>query len=194
MDKEITFHGEKFVTLASGNRISENHGFISALDMAWQMGRICRWNGAGEHFWSDLLHSFVVADLVEHDWLKCHALIHDCAECAGNDVPAPFKTDERRRVEHLITVRTWDGLGLYHLNEAQEAIIKRADNRSRNAEAWVVGNDGNRASYPKRDEQAEGVVRKYLLEYPPADTIKRDGQSAREFMKRFHEYWRMAQD
>lgn len=193
MGHRLLFHGEPFVTLASGNRISRNFGFVSALDMAWQMGRICRWNGGGEHYWSDLLHSFVVADLVEYDYLKCHALIHDCAECAGNDVPAPFKTDERREVEHLITVRTWDGLGLFHLDATREAIIKKADNQARNGEAWVVGNDGNRASYPDRVQVAEERVRYYLALYPVNDCIRRDGKAAREFMRRFHEYWALAQ-
>lgn len=193
MGNRLLFHGEPFVTLASGNRISRNYGFVTALDMAWQMGRVCRWNGGGEEYWSDLLHSFVVADLVSEPQLKCHALIHDCAECAGNDVPQPFKTDERREVEHLITKRTWDGLGLFHLNEVQEAIIKKADNQARNGEAWVIGNGGNRASYPDRVEVAEERVRHYFALYPVSDTIRRNGKAAREFMRRFHEYWALAQ-
>ena len=100
-----------FVTLASGQRCGRTWGHVTVLDMAWQMGRICRWTGAGEHFWSDMLHSFVVADL-SPDFLKCHALIHDSPECVGNDVPKPVKTDETKAMEDDIMDRTLEALRL----------------------------------------------------------------------------------
>jgi hypothetical protein len=190
---DILFHGEKYVSLATGTKVSRNHGFPNVLDMAWQMGRICRWTGAGEFFWSDMLHSFVVADLVSEPWLKCHALIHDGCECVGNDVPSPVKSDETRKIEHAIMERTWHGLGLWRLNAAEEAVIKVADNRARNGEAWVIGNDGNRGSYPDRDKEAEYLVTMYLNDFPYTQTIERGGQGPREFLKRYHEYWRLAQ-
>jgi hypothetical protein len=182
---------ERFVTLATGNRVGPNVGYVTALDMAWQMGRIGRWTGAGECFWSDMLHSFVVADLCP-DYLKCHALIHDSPECVGNDVPSPMKTAATRRMEHKIMRRTWKGLMLRELTKEEEAIIKVGDNRARNGEAWVIGNDGNRTSYPDRDGYAEKLVQQYLAEFPYKETIERTGRGPREFLARFHKYWAMS--
>lgn len=181
-----------YVSLASGLRCGKTEGHVDIHSMAWQMGKICRWCGAGDEFWSDLLHSFVVADLIKQPWLKCHALIHDSPECVGNDIPAPMKTDETRAWEHAIMVRTLDALFLPQLTEEEYAIIKVADNRAMYGEAWVVGNDGNRNSYPNRDLQAEALVRGYLSVFPYRETIERTGTGPKEFIKRFWKYWLVA--
>jgi hypothetical protein len=156
--------------------------------MAWQMGRICRWTGSGDEFWSDMLHSFVVADLVHVPWLKAHALIHDSPECVGNDVPAPVKTKATRRMEDAIMERTWDALELPHLTTDEKSIIKVADVRALHGEAWVVGNAGNRCSYPKRDLLAEALVRHYFELYPYRETIERTGTGPKEFVARYERY------
>lgn len=177
-----------YVTLATGNRCGKLTGFVSVQDMAWQMGRICRWTGAGDEFWSDMLHSFVVADLVHVPWLKAYALIHDSPECVGNDVPAPVKTKATRRMEDLIMERTWNALGLPHLTPDEKAIIKVADIRALHGEAWVVGNAGNRCSYPVRDSLAERLVQHYFKLYPYRETIERDGTGPKEFVARYERY------
>lgn len=181
-----------YISLASGLRCGKTEGYVDVMSMAWQMGRICRWCGAGDEFWSDLLHSFVVADFVKQEWLKCHALIHDSPECVGNDIPAPMKTDEVREYEHAIMERTCDALFLPRLTEEERRIVKNADNRALHGEAWVIGNDGNRNSYPERDLEAEAVVRAYFVEFPYRETIERNGTGPREFVKRFWKYWLIA--
>lgn len=179
-----------FVTLATGNRCGRAWGHVTVLDMAWQMGRICRWTGGGEHFWSDMLHSFVVADFVE-DRLKVYALIHDSPECVGNDVPKPMKTDEHKAGEDAIMNRTLEALRLKPLSEEDKAQIKVADNRARNGEAWVVGNVGNRLSYPDRDLESERVVAYYLKKFPYRQTIERNGRGPKEFIRRYELYRKM---
>ena len=176
-----------FVTLASGNRCARDWGYVSVLDMAWQMGRICRWCGGGEHFWSDMLHSFVVADFVV-DALKVYALIHDSPECVGNDVPKTVKSEEHKAMEDLIMDRTLAHLRLPPLSGRDKDLLKIADNRARNGEAWVVGNAGNRLSYPDRDYEAEHLVRHYLKDFPYAETIERSGRGPIAFIQKFHEY------
>lgn len=178
-----------YISLASGLRCGKTEGYVDVQSMAWQMGKICRWCGAGDEFWSDLLHSFVVADLVQEDWLKCHALIHDSPECVGNDIPAPMKIDETRNYEHAIMARTLTSLHMPQLTDEQKAIIKVADNRALYGEAWVVGNDGNRNSYSERDFEAEALVRRYLNQFPYRETIERTGTGPTEFIKRFWKYW-----
>lgn len=182
------FQGEKFCTLVTGNRVSRNFGYVTVLDMAWQLGRIVRWTGAGSDFFSVMLHSFVVADLVKQRHLKCHALIHDSPECVGSDVPSPVKTDETRRIEEGIMGRTLDAHLLPRLSAEDKAIIKTADNRSKCAEAWVVGNAGNRISYPMRDLDAEKVVKAYTRKFHYTDTIERHGKGPQEFLLRFERY------
>lgn len=178
-----------YVTLASGQRCGRTEGFVDVQSMAWQMGRLCRWTGAGEAFWSDMLHSFVVADLVEEEWLKCHALIHDSPECVGNDVPSPVKSDETREMEEAVMERTCDALWLPRLTVEERRIIKVADTRALHGEAWVVGNDGNRNSYPERDLGAENLVRCYFSRFPYRETIERTGTGPKEFVAKFWRYW-----
>lgn len=170
-------------------RCGRTEGHVDVKSMAWQMGRLCRWTGAGDEFWSDMLHSFVVADLVSEDWLKCHALIHDSPECVGNDVPAPVKSDETRAIEDAIMSRTLKALYLPELSSQEWRIIKAADIRALQGEAWVVGNKGNRNSYPNRDREAEELVRGYLNEFPYRETIERTGRGPAEFVKRYRKYW-----
>lgn len=180
----------KFISLASGTKANNDFGSPTALDMAWSMGRICRWIGAGTHFYSDMLHSFAVADMAP-DYLKLHFLIHDGPECIGNDVPSPVKSDATKSAEHKIYSRMLSALGLPELTQLEYALLKQADNRTAAGEAWVVGNAGHRASYPKRDLTAERACRYYLREYPYAETIERSGKGPAEFLRRFHKYYQL---
>lgn len=180
------------VSLASGLKCGRNMGHVDVASMGWQLGRLCRWTGAGDQFWSVLLHSFVVADLVREDWLKCHALIHDSPECVGNDVPSPMKSDDTRAYEDAIMARTLPALFLPRLSEEERRIIKVADVRAMHGEAWVIGNDGNRNSYPDRDFEVEALVRCYLSQFPYRETIERSGRGPAEFVKRFWKYWLLA--
>lgn len=180
----------KYISLASGTQANNDEGAPNALDMAWSMGRICRWIGAGTHFYSDMLHSFAVADMAP-DYLKLHFLIHDSPECIGNDVPSPVKSAETKAVEHRIFSRTLESLGLPPLSQLEYSLMKHADNRAAVGEAWVVGNAGHRASYPNRDRDAEQLCWHYLRAYPYAETIERGGKGPAEFLRRFHNYYRL---
>lgn len=177
----------RFVSLPSGQRVNKAFGVVTLFDMAWQLGRICRWVGGGTHFFSVMLHSFAVADM-SPDRLKAYALVHELAECVGSDVPAPVKSDHTRALESAITDRTLSYLGLPLLNQDDKAELKRADNRALVGEAWVIGNAGHRVGYPMRDLFAEGVIRKYLKQYPYAETIERHGTGPEEFLRRWLVY------
>lgn len=155
--------------------------------MAFQLGRIPRWVGGGTEFFSVMLHSFIVADLVP-SYLKAHALIHDSPECVGNDLPSPIKTDATRAMESAIFDRSCSALRLGVLTTDEKLIIKEADRRSLRGEAWVVGNDGHRQVYSDRDYQAELLVSYYLNTFHYTETIERDGAGVEEFFVRYEEY------
>ena len=178
---DLLFQGEKFVTLATGRRVSRNHGFVTVPDMAFSSGRLCRWTGNLQFYWPVLLHSMVVADLVPPR-LGFHAIMHDCSDPVTNDTPKPMKTDEMSEIERGIFDRTC----LYHkiqrLTADEHAIIKEADNASRNAEAWVLGQAGHRRAYPKRHPEAESLVRMYHQKYSLEDCIVKYGRAQLDFI------------
>lgn len=178
---------DNFVTMATGTRVSRTKGSPTIYDMAFQLGRICRWVGALEFYWPVLLHCFVVADVLPPE-LKVYGLIHDSIECVGNDVPKPMKFWVTSKLEDRLMERIHQALCLPALTNDEQKVIKLADVMVRHAEAWALGNDGQKATYPCRYEGIEDLVGSYRKEFPVLDCVLRDGKGPVEFIRRFREY------
>lgn len=179
--------GYDAVTLASGTVVSRSSGFPTRVDMAWQLGRICRYAGSAREWWPVLLHTFVVADLCPAR-LKFHAHIHDSPECVGNDVPKPVKTRETSEMEEAIFERTLKAYRVSPLNAEDAELLHIADRMALYGEVWTIGNAGHRKRYETRYPHVEVLVRDYQRRYPVTDCIDRGGRAAWEFLRRFDEY------
>lgn len=177
-------------TLAAGTRVTKWIGNPRLLDMAWGVCRIGRWNGTGDHWYSLMNHTFVVSDLCPGH-VKIFALLHDAApECCGNDVPKPMKTKETGEIEEGIFIRTLQYYGIGIPTEEEAGLVKHADIRAAFGEAWIVGNEGQRNTYPLRDYRAEALTAFYRSIYPDAEMIgPRAGlRASTEFLRRFVYY------
>jgi hypothetical protein len=167
------------------------HHKITPTQAAAAIGRICRYAGRGAAFFSVLLHSFVVADLVAVP-LRLKALGHDVPEMITGDYNSTFKTDEIRRAEWDLQHEIFDDLGIPRMTKKEHDLIKVADNRSRAGEVWTVGDRALRKKYPFRDREAEQLTLKYHRKFPPSDTINPTGRAVKEFVRRFKIYKKLA--
>ena len=151
------------------------------------LGKICRYGGRAA-FWSVLLHSFVVADLVEPQY-RLWALTHDIVERQTGDVNTNFKSAEMRHAEDRLLDEAYDRLEIPRMTHAGHRAVKVADIRSRAGEIWSgVGDTALRKTYPTRDREAERLTLKYFRKYKPADTINPKGRAVKEFCRRFKAY------
>src|ERR1700674_1396373 len=153
-NKEFCFHftQDRFVITASG-RISEKSGILVVEKAAAALGKICRYAGNCNTFWTVLQHSLVVSDLAPEN-IKLLALVHDMVEVVISDVPSPFKVPELKNIEGKIQKRLYDSLGLHPTQKDFES-LKNADDRALLGEIWTVGCEELRKLYFDRDKEAE---------------------------------------
>ena len=100
------------------------------------LGRICRWAGNAEYYFSVFQHSLVVALLCPPE-LRLHGLLHDISENFTNDVTKNYKREDFRVQERALLAHLYKDLGLAPITPEQHAIIKVADNRSVFGEVWT---------------------------------------------------------
>lgn len=175
----------------TGRLVGPNNDVPSLQDISTQLGRICRYAGAGVKFWSVLLHSMVVADLLP-PYLKVYGLMHDSTEAIVGDIPRGFKPQEVKEVEALMFDRICESMELPYLDTEGHRLVKEADDRALFGEIWTVGTTGLQSYYPTRDLEAEDLVLKYVIEFPPEETIRPDGLAVLEFNARFRDYKSLA--
>jgi len=171
----------------TGRKVGPAYDAPCLVDVAVQLGRICRFAGACRRFYPVLLHSFVVADLLpEH--LKIYGLLHDATECAIGDIPSPWKPDEMRKLEGILFDQLLHSLGVSLPSAAERAEIKRADIEALRGEAWTVGPPGLTVEFPERSERAERLVNKYVAEFGIGECLWPEGKGVQEFLARFEVY------
>jgi hypothetical protein len=79
----------------------------------------------------------------------------------------------------------------YNLSQpsaAEWALIHAADARAKVAEAWVVGNPGQKVVYAARDLSAEFLTSYYIRKYPTEDLDNRYGKASQHFQSMFGYY------
>lgn len=159
---------------------------ITPHQIAVPLGKICRWGGRGK-FASDLLHCIVVAMLLPAP-IQIHGLLHDAAEIKTGDCNGILKTQAFRKAELRILQGMYAEMNLPFPSAKAQALIKIADNRSRNAEVWTgIGDTKLRGTYSVRDEFAERLTLKLYRKFPPADCIT-DGKAVAEYVRLFRLY------
>ena len=171
----------------TGRLVGPNNLTPSLQDISTQLGRICRYAGAGVKFWSVLLHSLVVADLLP-ERLKIYGLLHDATESMVGDIPRGFKDQWVSDTEDFMFGRILEEFDIPLLNTAEHMEVKIADDRALAGEVWTVGTASLQSYYPKRDIEAEELVLFYASKFPPEDTIRPDGMAVLEFNARFRDY------
>ena len=76
-------------------------------EVAHTLGRLCRFGGATDRFYSVSTHSRLVAHIVEDPSLKLMALLHDASEAYIGDIISPVK-DLSTRIQTLeLEIQEW---------------------------------------------------------------------------------------
>lgn len=178
-----------FIFSHSGQKIGPSYPAITIEDMAVSLGRVTRFAGHGLRFWPVLIHSMIVADLVQDD-IKAVALLHDASEALISDVPTPFKNKELKKVEAKILDKIFHehlSPGLYKewkTNPQVWKAVKIADSEAFAGEVFVVGTKALRDLYPDRCIYAEKLVRKYVKRYKVEDCISSEGLAVSDFIRK----------
>jgi hypothetical protein len=182
--------GKATLRIASytGRLVGPHADSPSLQDISVQLGRVCRYAGAGVKFWSVLLHSMVVADLIDQPELKIYGLLHDSTEGIVGDIPRGFKPAVITEVEDFMFDQILESFGLPKMTPEIHRIVKFADNEALAGEVWTVGTSALQQFYTDRSKRAEELVLKYAKEFPPETTIHPDGIAVIEFVSRFRDY------
>lgn len=145
----------------SGTYIWPEYGTPTLSDIGWALSRQARFAGHTKLFYSVLSHSEVVAMLVP-DELKLDALLHDSPEAVVSDTPTTWKTDFHQDMEKILLRRIYRSIGVKMPTKAQKKIIKIADQRALNAEAFVLGHPEPDYFGGNADEEAIRLTRAAL--------------------------------
>ena len=176
---------DAFIYTYSGKKAGPLYPPISALDMGISLGRLCRFVGHGQTFYSVLLHSLGVSSLVQKLDRRA-ALLHDSVEAVMNDPPTPFKTPEtqllERRVQTQIFSKYLTEEEKYSLIMGGHERIKIADEQAFIGEIWVLGSEPFRKLHPHRNKRAEKLVEACLMAYG-TDTLKPSSIAVQHFVR-----------
>ena len=167
-------------------------GAPTVQDIAIALSREGRYAGAGIRWWPVVLHTFVVCDLLPNK-LKLHGLLHDAPEAITGDIPKPVKIVEMEDLENKILSRIYSTFELVLPTSEEHLLIKEADRLALCGEVYTVGTQALQQIYPRYPE-AEDLVMKYLVEFPPLECLTPDGRAPIEFIRRFRRYSEMLKE
>jgi len=180
---------------------------ITVSDIARHLGRVMRFAGAVDTWWTVLQHSLLVSDLVEQPDLTgaftepsraracLAALFHDAHEFITGDVPSPWKTPALRAQQENIDIQIATALGLPRFSDAELRVVKIADNIALRLEAHTVAPTVCLVQPDKfgRAEDVEGlrgIIAKYWDPVPREGfmtTWYPDSKHVAEFIRRTHD-------
>lgn len=179
-----------FICSADGRHLGPDNDVTSIEDVAASLGKQCRFAGHSRVFYSVLLHSLVVCDLLP-PLFKLYGLLHDAAESVITDIPSPFKYDRMKAVEKRIFSQMLKSYGIPEPNEETRLAVKQADTMAFHGEAWTVGPLGLRKLYPERCSDAERLVEHNIKIFPPHSSINENGAAVLDFLSRYRAYRRL---
>lgn len=119
-------------------------------DIAYGLGKIVRFAGTCDGWWSVLHHSLVCHDLAlkfakENNYtlktttlLTLHMLLHDAHECITSDIPSTWKPPEMKLYQSDLDTRIYNSLKLGHPSDHESTIIAELDKEALIAEAYTV--------------------------------------------------------
>lgn len=165
------------------------------LDIGVALGRMPRWAGATRVWWSVLHHSLLVSEIIARrkgsERLQLLGLLHDAHEAITGDVPAFWKPialkTNQMRLDRLIR----DGFDIDDPTEAEDELVKEADEIALRLEAEALGPVGILA-HLEPYQGDDFIDLRYGLEdlrtYAPAPNDSADGPQSPLvllFLKRF---------
>lgn len=119
-------------------------------DIAYGLGKITRFGGACNGWWTVLHHSLVCHDLAlkhaEHHKYTLEAkillvlqmLLHDAHECITSDIPSTWKSPDMKSYQLDLDTRIYNYLNLYYPSDSELKIIAKLDEEALVAEAYTV--------------------------------------------------------
>lgn len=184
----------EYIYTYSGNKVEKHgSGAPSLLDIAVQLGRIPRFAGATEDFWTVLQHSLCAEQLGEfwcdtypgivenmeppeshtgrkinmRAFIRLACLLHDSHEALLGDIPAPFKGAETAALQDAFDERLYRNMGIPNPEDHEEVIsVVRLVDRA------LLGAEGKHFGPPTSGDQWWLSVENELTERAES-TIKR---------------------
>ena len=136
----------------TGNEVAPNNNNSPHLtDIAVQLGRIVRFAGALEPWWSVLHHVIVCKELITHEpeyhklteegqkLAELHALLHDAHESITSDIPKAWKNEGNKKAQEDLDIRIWAHFNIPAPKGIIKELIHLADWKALNAEGYVLG-------------------------------------------------------
>lgn len=169
----------------SGAHVELARGAPSLTDIAIHLGRVCRFAGACNTFYSVLTHSLVVGDLGSTPRLQLLGYLHDASEAVIGDITRPFKTASMKEVEARIWERIAETLWLPHFTNQDWADVKTNDIRTLRAEAELIGPPGLATIVEPPDKLALDLLKYYFANYNQvSEAVVSDGALVRLYVKK----------
>jgi hypothetical protein len=146
--------------------------------------RICRYSGRTRCFWSDLVHSFCVMDLLDSPVDKFYAAIHDVAsETVVGDILHGIKVDSLKELESQIYARVLKKWGIPLPTDEIKSRVHIADRLAYSGECRLVAPVGHTIRRTNISRKAERLTRHYMK---MACRPSRESLEVKEFLKRYY--------
>lgn len=157
-------------------------------DIAVGLSRIVRFAGQTDVFYTVLMHTFVVSELVTRD-ARVYALLHDAPESMVSDVPTPWKTDAARAHEDELMRRICAEQGIaWPPPDDLWCEVMEADAWALEGEAHALGHRAAAEFWPRGEWgsyhfEAEYKTKAYMQAAPRL--ITQPEEAARLYRERF---------
>lgn len=176
-------------------------------DVAYQLGKIIRFGGACDGWWTVLHHSLVCHDLAlkyaEQKGYEIEAtvllalqtLLHDAHECITSDVPSTWKCSEMKVNQKDLDGRIYQSLSLFYPSERELEVMAEIDAEALIAEAYTVFKAF--FDYYSRDVSLEAkmVVLRIAELYPgPETTLGENALAVRRYYALVNNYLDMVHE
>jgi 5'-deoxynucleotidase YfbR-like HD superfamily hydrolase len=152
------------------------------------LGRIVRFCGHTQRYYTVLCHSLAVSDIMPSE-IAIYGLMHDAQECLVSDVPTPFKTQVARNREAVLLRNIYLANGLpWPIPDDIQEQIDEADHKTLIAEAHILKHPGAETQWGDTYDEAAGVATRKYLKHAKGflDPLKSGPYFERRFKKLVH--------
>lgn len=170
-------------------RLPPTEDMICIEDIAYALGRINRFAGQSDRFWSVAEHSILVSRLVpEHVALP--ALLHDASEAYINDVPSPVKRLAGNAIHDLetsimkIVMKKYAGV---HYGWHSGPVITADEVVLMSEREVIFPSDIDWEINAEPDPDTVKQIERWIQDGQGLPTEIRMGRNTIRFMNRFHE-------
>ncbi len=178
----------------------DNHFAPTPTDIAIHLGKIVRFGGACNGFWTVLHHLFVCHDLGlvfarDNDfntrrtlYLLIDLLLHDAHESITSDIPKTWKHEAMNVLQDDLDQRIYSSLGLT-LSNIDAHVIKDIDHDALISEAQVVCPKHLGDFFEEASEVSKEIVKNVREQYPDyTDTIGSYSLGVRKYINILNYY------